>query len=498
MLRAVCLFRAVRPRRKHGMGLASAADPNAARPLKRLAGALAVILIGSFLCAPAASATSLTLGFFDWRPLTGVDSTMWLPKAQQVGAQIIRLTTNWKDVAPLARPDSFDGSDPADPAYRWTTLDAQVTTLRSAGFDVLLTVQGAPAWAEGPDRPSTREIPAGAWDPDPQALAAFFTALAQRYSGTYPGPSGVLPRVTHFQVWNEPNLWLYLAPQWTKSGNAYSATSPSVYRSLLNASYAAIKRVQPDATVLSAGTAPYGDPSPGGRRMPPVTFVRSLLCFKGTALTKQRCADPAHLDAYDHHSYGVRGPHSSAANADDVSTPDVGKLTRMMRKAVTDGTVLPRGTKPMWMTEIAYDSNPPDPDGVPIAQQATWLEQSLQVLDREGVHHVLWFSVADAAPIPSYAATYQAGLFFLDGQPKPAATAFRFPFVRDGGRVWGRAPVSGRLVIERRAGTSWRAVKTMPIRATQAFNIRIDVPRNTTLRARVGAETSLTWPVAAS
>ena len=42
--------------------------------------------------------------------------------------------------------------------------------------------------------------------PDPQALADFGVAAARRYSGTYVG----LPRVGAWEVWNEPNIRIYL------------------------------------------------------------------------------------------------------------------------------------------------------------------------------------------------------------------------------------------------------------------------------------------------
>ena len=51
----------------------------------------------------------------------------------------------------------------------------------------------APAWAEGPRRPSN--APRGTWRPDPVALGQFAEAAARRY-----------PQIRHWQVWNEPNL----------------------------------------------------------------------------------------------------------------------------------------------------------------------------------------------------------------------------------------------------------------------------------------------------
>jgi hypothetical protein len=467
--------------------------------LSRLRTAFLGIVIGLLLAAmapAAAGAGTMRLGFFDWHPLTGSESAQWIPRAHAVGAQLVRFTLNWSLIAPKTRPSGFAAADANSPGYSWGAADAQVKTLRSAGLDVLLTVQTAPEWAEGSSRPSTSVAPPGTWRPDPSDLADFFTALARRYSGSFADPAGgVLPAVSEFQVWNEPNLWKYLSPQWTKSGKGYDIASPGIYRSMLNASYAAIKRVQPRATVLAAGTAPYGDLTVGTNRIGPVLFDRTLLCLKGTALEKTSCPNPAHMDAWDHHSYGVGAPNRHALNANDVATPDIGKLTRIMRKAISVGTVLPRRSKPMWMTEVSYDSNPPDPDGIPVKKQAAWLAQSLELLYRQGIHTVLWFSITDSPPVPSYATTYQAGLFFLGGDPKPAATAYTFPFVRDGARVWGRAPLAGRLVIEQKTKSGWRALRHVTVSRHDVFDVAVKVSRSAVLRARQGTQTSLTWPV---
>ena len=43
--------------------------------------------------------------------------------------------------------------------------------------------------------------------PIPQAFGAFMKAVATRYSGNFTTATGQkLPRVRHFEIWNEPNL----------------------------------------------------------------------------------------------------------------------------------------------------------------------------------------------------------------------------------------------------------------------------------------------------
>src|SRR5207249_350795 len=127
---------------------------------------------------------------------------------------------------------------------------------------------------------------------------------------------------------------------------------PSLYRRLLNAFYAGVKAAQPNALVVSAGTAPFGDPQPGGKRIMPVRFLRDALCLT-SKLRRARCPDPAQFDVLDHHPYSVRGPDATALNADDVSVADYGKLTRVLRAAERLGTVLPRGHRRLWATEVS-------------------------------------------------------------------------------------------------------------------------------------------------
>jgi hypothetical protein len=272
---------------------------------------------------------------------------------------------------------------------------------------------------------------------------------------------------------------------------------------MLNAFDKGVKSPDPKAVVVTAGTAPFGDPQVGGQRIMPALFWRDVLCVREAAggLRSTRCKDPAHFDVFAHHPYSVGSPDTAALNADDVSIPDLGKLTQILRAAERTGGALPRVRHPLWITEVSYDSSPPDPQGVPIARQARFLEQAVAELWTEGASVVIWNQVGDQLPIPSYAATNQSGVFFIDGRAKPALTAFRFPFVvrRTGSTrvsLWGRAASAGRLVVERRSGSAWKAMRTLDVAAKSTFGTTLRLRGAATLRARVGSETSLTWAVA--
>src|SRR5450755_466250 len=140
--------------------------------------------------------------------------SLWLGRAEQLGSTAVRIGVVWAVVAPYTVPPGFRASNPGDPNYHWTAVDAAVRTATADGQKVILMPFQAPKWAEAPGRPSY--VIAGAWNPSPRAFGAFAHALARRYSGDYPDPlhrGQMLPRVRDFQAWNEPNLPMYLMPQ---------------------------------------------------------------------------------------------------------------------------------------------------------------------------------------------------------------------------------------------------------------------------------------------
>ena len=430
---------------------------------------------------------------------TPATRAFWAGRAISEGAAIVRANVNWSLVAPSRPPPGFDPANPASPGYNWATTDTAVRDLASEGFRVLLTIVFAPKWAEAGGKPASAI--AGTWRPDPTQFGEFATAAALRYSGHFAdpqNPGSFLPAVRYWQPWNEPNLSNYITPQWIAAATGYRAQSPIIYRQLLNSFYRAVNGVSASNFVVTAGTAPFGDP-PGEARVPPVEFDRDLFCLRDNSkLTPLRCPDPPHLDAVSHHPYGVGGPFWHALNPDDASIPDMYKIARVLRAAQHWHHVLPAGPKQFWDTEISWDSDPPDPGGVPINRQARWVEQTMYVLWRQGVDTVLWLQIIDAPPIPSYGTTSQGGMYFLDGAPKPAARALRFPFVtrrsdRRHIQAWGRAPQGGRLAVEKRSGGRWRIVRSLRLKDHQVFQITLRIRGRALLQAEIGSQISLPW-----
>ncbi len=448
----------------------------------------------SAMPGPASFSTGVVDEALFQNPVPGVRS-LWFGRAQSLGSTWVRMRANWYQIAPAQPVRGFDAANAADPGYSWPSLDASIRSAAGHRQTIILQLIAAPRWALGRGAPSTAAP--DSWRPSPAALGAFAHAIAQRYSGRFPDPlrpGHALPVVTHFQVWNEPNLPTYLSPQWTRGRNgSFVPASPALYRALLNAAYAGIKAVQPHAFVLAAGTGPYGDP-PGGGRMPPVVFLRELLCLHGAALRPERCPAPAHFDALDHHPYSAT-PTIHAFSPDDVSVPDLGRLQRILAVARRTHRLLPRGPKPIWITEISWDSDPPDRhSAISTAAQARYLALTFYELWRQGVGHVLWFTFQD---IP-YQLLTGSGLYFRSGAAKPSAVAFRFPFValrgaRGNLTVWGRAPHAGAVEIEVLGGRRWRGAMRLRTTSGGVFYVIVRRPGRVTLRAVQGQIAGLGW-----
>jgi hypothetical protein len=114
--------------------------------------------------------------------------------------------------------------------YGWEGLDHIVDTYNRSGLKILLSVSTSPDWA--------RTNPSGHGPPDDYGhFSAFMREMAMRYQG----------RVNAYEIWNEPNT----RREW--EGAPLNAAD---YVRLLRGAYQAIKAVDRDAIVVSAGLSP--------------------------------------------------------------------------------------------------------------------------------------------------------------------------------------------------------------------------------------------------
>ncbi len=480
--------------------------------------ALAVAAVAAIsLTLPAAGSArthGLATGFTDigsFQDASPDDRALELQRAKDAGASYIRLAFSWAAIASPTPGNVADTRDPAWPGYEWSFSDGIVRQVVAAGLTPIIEVTGAPFWAEGPGRPPvSSSVPGGTWKPSPTAFGDFAAALARRYSGSYPDPANVgssLPAVRYWQGWNEPNLSLYLNPQWTGKGRHAKPASPNVYRPLLNAFYKGIKSVSSRNVVVTAGTSPFGDLRPGGARMPPAEFWRGVFCLKSRkVLRKVHCPNsPVHFDVLAHHPYPIGPPRRHAPNPDDVVIADFSRITKPLKAAIRQHTVAPRRSKPIWATEFSWESKPPDPGGIPAKLEARYLEGALSELWSEGVTVAAWYNMRDEAPGLGYQFTLQSGIYFRgptfqQDTQKPSYTAFSFPFTaylhHGKAQLWGIAPSTGLVTVEVQHGSTWKTVARLHARShDRLFLGKARLKKHAVVRARQGTTTSLPWTV---
>jgi hypothetical protein len=188
---------------------------------------LALLLVLVALAAPAAASAAprMWMGFqddpyFRWLP----ERFFMRDRAMQANATMMKTTVYWFNVAPR-RPGN--AANPFDPAYRWEDLDEFVRQAEDRDIEVMLTIWGTPSWAG----PAKNRLPRRLAD-----LQNFARALSSRYSGRNRG----FPFVRFYSVWNEPNLNLFLTPQY--SGK--TSTGPALYAKLYRAAYTGSSRAR--------------------------------------------------------------------------------------------------------------------------------------------------------------------------------------------------------------------------------------------------------------
>ncbi|MDX6667112.1 MAG: hypothetical protein QOK04_492 [Solirubrobacteraceae bacterium] len=436
---------------------------------------------------------------------------------RRLGVTRVKATIFWRAVAPSqesrTRP-RFDASDPnAYPAGRWGPYDRFVQQATAHGIAVQLNISApVPAWA-------TQRTSVSGWvaqfRPSAGEFQQFVRAVGLRYSGTYvppgassetppttsppssppPGPTctpivgglpclhaasrrsaraaavtGALPRVSLWSLWNEPNGWSFLAPQYSRGGVIASA---SLYRSLVDGGYRGlVASGHGGDTILIGETAPLGRPPPGGNSVSPLRFARALYCLgansrplRGGAARADGCptsnprrafpaAHPGLFSAggWATHPYSLRSrPNIPAPDLNAVGPADAGRLTRTLRAIF--GTYGRGSGPPIYFTEFGYESNPPDPQGFSPGRQAAYINQAEYLAyHNPRVRSYAQFLLVDARPLtqvgpshPFYWTSFQTGLVDYNGATKPAFGAYRMPlFVPNSFspraaafRVWG-------------------------------------------------------------
>ena len=343
------------------------------------------------ILATTASATPrMMVGFYDDPSFRWSNTTSNLQAARGANGSIIHTTADWSQIAPRRPAAPLDGDDPA---YRLGDLDALVRDAPKYGQQVFVNISGAPKWANGGKASNTP--PKNLAD-----LTRFAQMLAKRYNGTTPG----LGYVAKWSVWNEPNLELFLTPQFKGT----KIVGPATYAKIYAAAYRGIKAGNPLAQVAIGETSNRGRDKPMkgvSGSIAPGTFARLLA----------KAAPKLKFDAWATHPYPTI---PSLGPTQKVRYPNV-----TMAQLPTFEKTLRAGFKrrvPIWITEYGQQTKPELPQGVTRAKQSVFAKQAMQMAARNpDVEMFLWFILRDGT-----ATTWKSGLLTRAGAKKPAYGAF--------------------------------------------------------------------------
>ena len=325
------------------------------------------------------------------------------PLLRTLHIEVVRMTLTWGGPHGVANTRPENAADPADPAYDWARYDGAIERATHAGMDVLLTIIGTPDWAnggQGPERPPSSSA----------TLRKFAYAAARRYSGSFlDAASGrILPRVRLWLAWNEPNNPVFLRPQFERVEGKWRPVAAAAYARICNAVYRGVHAAGGPQQVACGATAPRGSNQPAGARpsISPLVFLRAA---KRGGLRE--------FDAWAHHPYygsPQETPETRKVGRNAVGLGNIDALVSQVTRLY--------GRKPLWLTEYAYQTNPPDTFfGVTWRLQADYLRQAYELARAHPrIDMLIWFLLRDSPSLDSW----QSGLITAAGRRKPAFGVF--------------------------------------------------------------------------
>jgi hypothetical protein len=359
----------------------------------RRAAVLALVLLGALGPAAATAGASPSRKKAIWGPVA-VGGVSQFPIYADLGAGIYETSMNWSTVAPV-HPAS--PRDPADPAYRWPPeIEQAVAEGRRYGIRVSVRVSYTPPWANAGRGP--RQAPS-----NPADYADFMTAAAKRYPGVH-----------LWMVWGEPNNGATYQPLVEDHGlplHGRAAAGPALYARMLDAAYAALKRVAPANLVIGGNTFTAGTVSP-------LRWIQALKLPGGR---------PPRMDLYGHNPFSARRP--------DLSAPPLGRgLADFSDLDELAGWVdrylgRPLHTHPkLFLSEYTL---PTDHENVEFnfhmtrAVQASYLRSALKVARGWSRIYTLGYLGLYDDPLRPDGRQVERGLLTRAGTRKPAYAAFR-------------------------------------------------------------------------
>lgn len=429
-----------------------------------------LLVIGLLLLLPAGAAASpaLEVGIADDAAMLGDpgDAAATAKQWAALGVDVARVHARWIAIAPRPNgetpPKGFDPRDANSPRYNWGPLDQAVRVLTENGIEPIVSITGSgPVWSsKEPSRHNPR------WKPDPAKFGDFAFAVASRYRRV----------VRRWLIWNEPNQPGWLQPQFSCGVDRVCRPfAPHLYRDLFRRAAAELRAVDPGARVTIGTLAPRGGrPLTINSAMRPLTFIRAMGCvdeaWRRIRTGSCRAAQVMRASSFSYHPHPVlKSPEEPDPEPDNAALGDLARMETALDRTQAGGLLKPaRGPKlPIELTELGYQTNPPDPySGVSPSRQAAWLQWAAYLAWRDPrVVTLVQYGWRDDPVQGRNAGGWQSGLLDAAGNAKPALEAFPAPFFIDvkRGWVWGQVrPRHTREVqLQRASDGAWTTFATV-------------------------------------
>lgn len=333
---------------------------------------LAAAFVALLLCVQGATATPSTSP----QPALGVAAHIGRASPQEVDRQValaasagfrmIRWELQWKDV------EQSKGDLRMRPNWNYT-----VDKIRAHGLESLLILDYGNSLYDGGDKPRSAEAIA--------AFARYAEFVVTRLKG----------RVRYYQVWNEWN---------GKVGGTTPGTAKD-YVTLARATYSAIKRADPDATVIVGGMSSsalnslvgFGDRS---------RIFEDFLGFDVSSFG----------DAVAIHPYVVykSGEWASIEGFDKLMRASVARIRATPGLAKT----------PIYITEVGWSTSAPSARGVGPEGQSAYLARAIDLATELGIATLIVYELQDGNGNPDDTEG-NFGLVTRRDGPKPAFEMIR-------------------------------------------------------------------------
>lgn len=328
---------------------------------------------------PSAESRFGVIDHLSWRFLYDADAIdRSLSMMNAAGIDWVRLNWSWKDIEPEQGQLNYSQFD----------LVAQAAAAHDIHLLPLLTA--VPLWAStAPEALKQRYgglAPVDRYRPaDPEDWLLYVARAVERYDGDGYEDAPDSPRISHWQIWNEPNLTQFWPPE----------PDPNAYFELLAPTAEVIRKADPTATIVLGGISGTGVKEDG------TGYLQQLY-----ALGAAPYFDVVAVHHYIHPALG---------------TGELLRVTLETTRAMMDA--YDDTETPLWLTEIGW-SDAPNAWGLRTAapeEIAAWLTEVYTT--PLPVEKIFWYNFRDIAA-ESDEVEHNFGLIEHDFTPKPAFDAY--------------------------------------------------------------------------